>query len=64
VGEGLGRGQTIEEVLAGMTQVAEGVKAAPVVVKLAAEVGVDVPIAQEVHGVLKARPRWRTPIAA
>jgi glycerol-3-phosphate dehydrogenase (NAD(P)+) len=53
VGEGLGRGQTIEEVLAGMTQVAEGVKAAPVVVKLAAEVGVDVPIAQEVHGVLK-----------
>src|SRR5437660_1639793 len=53
VGEGLGRGQTIEEVLAGMTQVAEGVKATPVAVKLAAEVGVDVPIAQEVHGVLK-----------
>lgn len=53
VGEGLGRGQTIEEVLAGMTQVAEGVKATPVAVKLAAEAGVDVPIAQEVHGVLK-----------
>lgn len=53
VGEGLGRGETIEEVLAGMTQVAEGVKAAPVAVKLAAEVGIDVPIAQEVHGVLK-----------
>ena len=35
-----------------MTQVAEGVKAAPVAVKLAAEVGVDVPIALEVHGVL------------
>ena len=52
VGEGLGRGQTIEEVLAGMTQVAEGVKATPVAVKLATEVGVDVPIAQEVHGVL------------
>jgi glycerol-3-phosphate dehydrogenase (NAD(P)+) len=52
VGEALGRGQTIEEVLAGMTQVAEGVKAAAVVVKLAAEVGVDAPIAQEVHGVL------------
>ena len=52
VGEGLGHGQTLEQVLAGMTQVAEGVKAAPVAVKLAAEVGVDVPIAQEVHGVL------------
>jgi glycerol-3-phosphate dehydrogenase (NAD(P)+) len=36
-----------------MTQVAEGVKATPVAVKLAAGVGVDVPIAQEVHGVLK-----------
>ena len=53
VGEELGRGQTIVQVLAGMTQVAEGVKAAPVAVKLAAEVGVDVPIAQEVLGVLK-----------
>ena len=53
VGEELGRGRTIEEVLAGMTQVAEGVKATPVAVKLAAEAGVDVPIAQEVHGVLK-----------
>jgi glycerol-3-phosphate dehydrogenase (NAD(P)+) len=53
VGEGLGRGQTIEEVLAGMTQVAEGVKAAPVAVKLAANVGVEVPMAQEVHAVLK-----------
>ncbi|TMK50757.1 MAG: NAD(P)H-dependent glycerol-3-phosphate dehydrogenase [Actinobacteria bacterium] len=53
VGEELGRGQTIEDVLAGMTQVAEGVKAAPVAVKLAAEAGVDVPIAQEVHAVLR-----------
>ena len=53
VGEALGRGQTIEEILAGMTQVAEGVKATPVAVKLAAEVGVEAPIAQEVHAVLK-----------
>ena len=35
-----------------MKQVAEGVKAAPVVMKLAAEVGVDMPIAQEVDNVL------------
>lgn len=55
VGEMLGQGQTIEEVLAGMTQVAEGVKAAPVVVKLAAQLGVDVPIAWEVHSVLQGK---------
>ena len=52
VGEELGRGKPIGEVLAGMKQVAEGVKAAPVAMKLAAEAGVDVPIAQEVDNVL------------
>jgi glycerol-3-phosphate dehydrogenase (NAD(P)+) len=52
VGEELGRGKSIGEVLAGMKQVAEGVKAAPVIMKLAAEVGVDMPIAQEVDNVL------------
>ena len=52
VGEELGRGKPIGEVLAGMKQVAEGVKAAPVVMKLAAEAGVDMPIAQEVDNVL------------
>jgi glycerol-3-phosphate dehydrogenase (NAD(P)+) len=52
VGEGLGRGQTIGEVLAGMTQVAEGVKTTPVVVELADKLGVAMPIAREVHAVL------------
>jgi len=52
VGEELGRGKSIAEVLAGMKQVAEGVKAAPVVMKLAADVGVDMRIAQEVDNVL------------
>jgi glycerol-3-phosphate dehydrogenase (NAD(P)+) len=52
VGEELGRGKSIGEVLAGMKQVAEGVTAAPVVVKLAAEAGVDMPIAREVEAVL------------
>src|SRR6266851_1519398 len=52
VGEELGRGKPIGEVLAGMKQVAEGVKAAPVVVKLAAEAGVDMPIVREVDAVL------------
>ena len=48
----LGRGKSIDEVLAGMKQVAEGVKAAPVIMKLAADAGVDMPIAQEVDNVL------------
>src|SRR5260221_307834 len=52
IGEELGRGKSIVEVLAGMKQVAEGVKAAPVVMKLAADVGVDMRIAQEVDNVL------------
>jgi glycerol-3-phosphate dehydrogenase (NAD(P)+) len=52
VGEELGRGKSVGEVLAGMKQVAEGVKAAPVVMKLAADAGVDMPIAQEVDNVL------------
>lgn len=52
VGEQIGRGVPIDEVLAGMTQVAEGVKAAPVVMKLAADAGVDMPIAREVDAVL------------
>jgi len=52
VGEELGRGKSVGQVLAGMKQVAEGVKAAPVVMKLAADAGVDMPIAQEVDNVL------------
>src|SRR5439155_3126116 len=35
VGEGLGRGEKIADVLAGMTQVAEGVKTAPALIELA-----------------------------
>jgi glycerol-3-phosphate dehydrogenase (NAD(P)+) len=52
VGEELGKGKTIEEVLAGMNQVAEGVKAVSVVMDMATRLGVDMPIATEVHGVV------------
>ncbi len=51
-GEQLGKGRTVDEVAASMSQVAEGVKSAPVVVELAAEHGVEVPIATEVLGVV------------
>jgi glycerol-3-phosphate dehydrogenase (NAD(P)+) len=52
VGEQLGRGRKIEEVIAEMHMVAEGVKTTRVVLELAARVGVAMPIAREVHGVL------------
>ena len=52
VGEQLGRGVPIEEVLAGMTQVAEGVKAVSAVMKLAAEYGLEMPITREVDAVV------------
>ena len=52
VGEQLGRGRTLQEIVAEMDQVAEGVKTAPVVLELGARLGVDLPIAREVYGVL------------
>ena len=52
VGLELGRGRTIDEVMAGMDQVAEGVRTARPVVELAAEHGVELPIANEIHAVV------------
>ena len=52
VGEALGRGEKLEDILAGMHMVAEGVKSAPVVVELAGLYGVDMPIAGFVDGVI------------
>lgn len=51
VGEQLGRGMTLEEITAGMDQVAEGVKSVPVVLELAERLGIPVPIARQVHAV-------------
>jgi len=51
VGEQLGRGRTIEEIIADMDMVAEGVKTSPVVMDLAREHGVDMPISAEVDEV-------------
>jgi glycerol-3-phosphate dehydrogenase (NAD(P)+) len=52
VGFELARGKSLDEIIAGMKQVAEGVKTSSVVLKLAAEHGVDMPIAREVDSVL------------
>ena len=52
VGEQLGRGKTIDEITASMHMVAEGVKTTRVVLELAERLGLALPIAREVFGVL------------
>ena len=52
VGEQLGRGRTLAEITAETRWVAEGVRTSTVVVELAAQVGVDTPIAEQVVAVL------------
>ncbi len=52
VGEQLGRGKTIDQVIAEMDQVAEGVKTARVVTELAAQYGIEMPIASAVYAVV------------
>jgi glycerol-3-phosphate dehydrogenase (NAD(P)+) len=57
VGEQLGRGRSIDEVIAEMNMVAEGVKTSRVVMELAEQYGVDLPIASEVFAVVhEGRP--------
>ena len=52
VGERLGRGETIEQILGSMVQVAEGVRTAESVVQLAKSRGVEMPICEQVHRML------------
>ncbi|HEX8116977.1 MAG TPA: NAD(P)H-dependent glycerol-3-phosphate dehydrogenase, partial [Pyrinomonadaceae bacterium] len=52
VGQELGRGRSLEDVLAGMHEVAEGVRTTRAVRLLAARRGVEMPITEEVHAVL------------
>lgn len=50
VGEQLGRGKAIEEIISEMHMVAEGVKTCRVVMELAQSYGIEMPIAREVYG--------------
>jgi len=52
VGEALGRGQTIDEIIAAMNMVAEGVKSSKAVLDISLRVGVEMPIAEQVVAVL------------
>lgn len=58
VGVALGEGKTIDEVLASMQMVAEGVRSAPAVLALADRHGIEMPITAEVVGAIEGR---RTP---
>ncbi|MFS8867067.1 NAD(P)H-dependent glycerol-3-phosphate dehydrogenase [Synechococcus sp. H65.1] len=61
VGYGLGQGKPLSQVLAEIEGTAEGVYTAPVVVKIAAQHNIRVPITQEVHLLLQGQT---TPPAA
>ena len=52
VGEQLGQGRKIDEIIADMNMVAEGVKTTASVVELAGRHGVEMPIAEEMYAVL------------
>ena len=52
VGERLGRGERIDDILASMLQVAEGVRTAESVVALARRLGVEMPISEQVQRML------------
>jgi glycerol-3-phosphate dehydrogenase (NAD(P)+) len=53
VGEQLGKGRTLSEIIAEMNMVAEGVKSVPAVKELAQEYAIEMPIVDEVHRVVQ-----------
>lgn len=55
VGVELGKGRHIDEIIAGMNMVAEGVKSAPTVMALADKYGLAMPIARDVFDVTQGR---------
>jgi glycerol-3-phosphate dehydrogenase (NAD(P)+) len=57
VGEQLGKGRPMDEIVAEMKMVAEGIKTSKVVTELAGKYGVEMPIAEEVRAVVhEGRP--------
>ncbi len=61
VGYGLGQGKSLEEVLAEIEGTAEGIHTTPVLLKIASQYGIPVPITEEVQLLLQGRT---TPLAA
>lgn len=59
VGQELGKGRQLAEIVSGMREVAEGVKTTLAVHRLARKLGVEMPITDEVHAVLYQNKRVR-----
>jgi glycerol-3-phosphate dehydrogenase (NAD(P)+) len=55
VGERLGRGETLDQIISSMNQVAEGVKSSRAILALAEQAGVEMPIAQGVVAVISGQ---------
>jgi glycerol-3-phosphate dehydrogenase (NAD(P)+) len=53
VGQRLGQGESLDEILASMREVVEGVRTAPAAARMADQVGVDMPITQAVSRLLR-----------
>lgn len=64
VGEELGRGRSLDDIVADMHMVAEGVKTARVVLELATRHGVEMPIAEQVAAVLDGTTTARDAVPA
>ncbi len=62
-GMALGRGQTVEEIIAGGAKLAEGVATTPVADALAKSLGVDAPLVHAVEAVLSGRADIATVVA-
>jgi glycerol-3-phosphate dehydrogenase (NAD(P)+) len=55
LGRALGEGRGLAEILGGRSAVTEGVYTSAALVRLAREKGVDMPIAEAVHGIIEGR---------
>jgi len=64
VGEQLGKGRAIGEIVGEMHMIAEGVKSSPVVVSIARGLGVDIPMIEEVNRVLSGEGSARRALRA
>ncbi len=62
VGERLGKGETIDEILGGMKQVAEGVTNCKVARKIAREAGIEAPVTEEVYNIIYKNKDPRTAV--
>ena len=62
VGRELGRGRSLDEILAGMQSVAEGVKTTAAALELGGRHGVDLPITAQMSAVLAGRIEARAAV--